>query len=69
MKLKAEIELQFKEELRALLKKYNAELTIEERQFRSGPFMEVYVSAEYDGTGEMISEGCAIDLGQYFSGE
>jgi len=60
--------LQFKTELKALLKKYNTEIEItEESNFVSETKMEVYIPSAWDGD-NCIAESAVVDLGNRIDG-
>jgi hypothetical protein len=58
----------FKDDLKSLLEKYNAEfdVIVEMREF--GPFVEgieIYIPTKYDGN-DIIAEGITINLTKWF---
>lgn len=66
-----EIESNFKTELKALLKKYKAELSAEDHyqgyaECGEDIRMTVGIDSIYDNDGNLIFEGGEINLGRYF---
>ena len=71
MKTKEEITKEFTEELKDLLKKYDAEIEAEDHfqgysDEGSDIRIEVSIPSKYDENNEIISEYTVIDLGKYF---
>jgi hypothetical protein len=62
---------QFETELKALLKKYNTEIEIEDVGYgwHISNVMKVYIPSIYDKDGEAIAEGADIVLGTYYDGD
>lgn len=56
---------QFKSELDALLKKYDAEISLEDRggwAYEKQPFIEVYLNAVYDADLNCVHESLSYEL-------
>ena len=68
MKKSNDIAIQFKKELSDLLKKYEAEIEINDRSSYSGcnPTMEVYIQSQWDKDNNCIAESVEIDLGRWY---
>lgn len=71
MKTKKEIEKEFREDLRLLLKKYNAEMSIEYDMKgwnqREGATISAEISGIYNEDGETLQDFVSIDLGSFIS--
>lgn len=66
------ISKQFQDELKALLKKYDAEIELEEtsRGYCSSNYtIKVWAYSKYDNDGNMIQDTIDLDLGKYFNSE
>lgn len=64
--------MQFEKELKALLKKWNTEIEMEEisRGYQGCEYsMKVYIPAIWDEDGGCIAESAEIDLGSYYDGD
>ncbi|MCG2432101.1 hypothetical protein [Aequorivita xiaoshiensis] len=64
--------MQFEKELKALLKKYDTEIEMEEihRSYTGSEYsMKVYIPAIWDKDGDCIAESAEIDLGSYYDGD
>jgi hypothetical protein len=73
MKTKEQIAIEFKAEFKALLKKYNAEMNVEEEEtygaYVRGAFnMVVNIPAEYNKDHDCVSEWAEVNLGNYENG-
>ena len=70
MQTSKERAMQFKKELKALLKKWNTEIELEEEYTQpygcSTYTMMVYLPYEYDKNGDCIAESATIKLGSYY---
>lgn len=67
-----DISKQFLDEMKALFRKYGAELEMEEesRGWDLSTYkMTVFAYAKYDEDGNMIRDKVDLDLGHYFNGE
>jgi len=62
--------MQFKNELKALLKKYNTEIEITDNGtlYLPEPKMEVYIPSVWDGN-NCIAESAIVDLGNRIDGD
>jgi len=62
--------MQFKAELKALLKKWNTEIELEDigRDWSSNYVMKCYIDAIYED-GDCIAEWTEVDLGRYVDGD
>lgn len=65
MKTKDQIKQEFMQDLKALLEKYDAEITAQEYVGYSR--IEVYVSGVYDEAGNTIAESTEFDLGYFIN--
>jgi len=65
-----DIAMQFKTELKALLKKWNTEIQLEDigRDWSSDYVMKCYIDAIYED-GDCIAEWTEVDLGRYVDGD
>ena len=64
--------MQFEKELKALLKKWDTEIEMEEiYRGYTGPeySMKVYIPSIWDKDGNCIAESAEIDLGSYYDGD
>lgn len=68
MKTSKEVRVEFEEELKSLLKKYNTEIEMEEirRGYGGSEYsMKIYIPTVWNNN-EVISESVEIDLGNYY---
>ena len=63
MKNKEQIKQEFMHDLKTLLEKYDAKITVE--SFNHFPYVEVSIPAVWDEDGDMISPSVDVDLGPY----
>ena len=63
--------MQFEKELKALLKKYNTEIEIEDTSvgYAISNTMKVYIPAIWDKEGDCIAESAEINLGSWYDGD
>lgn len=70
MKTALEVSKEFKEELKALLLKYNTDLEIDNigTGHSSEYTMKVYIPGTYSESGDQLSMCAGVDLGSYYGG-
>lgn len=63
--------MQFEKELKALLKKYDTEIEVEDKGYNyiSDYTMTVYIPTVWDKDGNCIAESAELDLGKYYDGD
>lgn len=65
------VAMQFEQELKALLKKYNTEIELEDKSYNycTDYRMSVYIPYKWDKDGNCIAESAEIDLGICYDGD
>jgi hypothetical protein len=63
--------MQFEKELKALLKKYNTEIEVEDKGlgYSSDYVMTVYIPSKWDNENNCIAESAELNLGTYYDGD